>query len=84
MDQKTVTADRTKVAELLALIQTNTLSLSEAATSLAGFRLKTMQAAFPARTAYDHDALYRSALVELESQLPGWQGLSVDRHFAPE
>lgn len=69
---------------LRTLISAGALTIEEAATCLAGARLKAMQAAFPARTAYNHAALYRSALVEIASHLPAWEGLCLDTHFAQE
>lgn len=84
MEHTALDADTATREELLRQIRDDLLSVTEAAACMAGHRLKTMQAAFPSRTAYNHDALYRSALVDLESRLPGWQGLSLERHFGAE
>jgi hypothetical protein len=73
-------ADQERMTTLLEHMQRHELTREEAARSLAGARLKALQAAYPARTAYDHERMYRQALVDLESRLPGWQGLSVKRH----
>lgn len=74
MTRDDVHADNERRTALLTHIQQGELTLEEAAQSLAGFRLKAMQRVFPGRTADDHGTLYRAALVDLESRLPGWQG----------
>ena len=67
--------------EYLDYVEDGTLTLEEAAQCFAGWHLKWQREEGRDECAIHPERLYRQALVDLESRLPGWKGLDATRHF---
>lgn len=78
---KMIDEEHAKREALLLHIQAGELTVEEAATSFAGWRLKHLEAMGRVLSDGTKVAIQRHARVDLESRLPDWQGLSLTRHF---
>lgn len=65
----------------LAHIKAGELTLEESAQCFAGWKIKFLAEDGRPEASIDAEGEYHTALVDLESRLPGWQGLSLSRHF---
>lgn len=68
----------------LAHIKASELTLEESAQCFAGWKIKSLIEDGRPESSIDSEGEYRTALVDLESRLPGWKGLSLKRHFGQQ
>lgn len=76
---------KNKVNELVGMVEASELTADEAAQSLAGWELKNNPTVARQQRAqgeqFDHGNLLRKCRVQIDTRLPGFPGLSLDRHF---
>lgn len=76
-----------KIAELISSVKNGELTPEEAAMSLAGWELKdpdSIKGSLVNRGVRTHDSLLQSCRVQIDTRLPGFQGLSLQRHFGAQ
>ena len=83
-EQEIIQAHRTytqRLTEVLVSVHRGELTTEEAAKSLAGVRLKSLESMGQSLSPDAKASLERQELLAIESRLPGWKGLVLDRHI---
>lgn len=70
-----------RVNELVASVQAGELTADEAGMSLAGWMLKNHPRLQREMSEQEKDSNYKVALLDIESRLPGFDGLVLGRHI---